>query len=107
MLSAEVRIELFPQCIYDVDTFISRGAKMETTIRKWGNSLAVRLPAAVLREAAFGVEQRVNISVSQGRIVIEPSDRVTYDLDALVDGISARNRHEEADFGAPVGKEVW
>jgi antitoxin MazE len=80
---------------------------METTIRKWGNSPAVRLPAAVLREAAFGVEQRVNISVSQGRIVIEPSDRVTYDLDALVDGITAGNRHEEADFGAPVGKEVW
>lgn len=80
---------------------------METTIRKWGNSPAVRLPAAVLREAELGVEQRVNISVSQGRIVIEPSDRVTYDLDALVDGITAGNRHGEADFGVPVGKEIW
>jgi antitoxin MazE len=80
---------------------------METTIRKWGNSPAVRLPAAVLREASLGVEQRVNISVSQGRIVIEPSDRVSYELDALVEGITSGNRHEEADFGGPVGKEVW
>lgn len=80
---------------------------METTIRKWGNSPAVRLPTAILREAEFGVEQRVNISVSQGRIVIEPSGRVSYDLDAMVDGIKASNRHEEADFGAPVGKEIW
>lgn len=80
---------------------------METTIRKWGNSPAVRLPAAVLREAEIGLEQRVSISVSQGRIVIEPTDRVTYDLDTLVDGITAGNRHEEVDFGAPVGKEIW
>lgn len=78
---------------------------METTIRKWGNSPAVRLPAAVLREAAFGIDQRVSISASRGRIVIELSDRVTYELNALVDGITAGNRHEEADFGAPVGKE--
>lgn len=79
---------------------------METAIRKWGNSPAVRLPAAVLREAEFGVEQRVNISASRGRTVIEPSGRVSHDLDALVDGITAGNRHEEADFGAPVGKEI-
>jgi antitoxin MazE len=58
-------------------------------------------------EAAFGVEQRVNIWVSQSRIVIEPADRVAYDLDALVDGITAGNRHEETDFGAPVGNEIW
>ena len=80
---------------------------METTIRKWGNSPAVRLPAAVLREAAIGLEQRVSITVSKGRIVIEPSDRVAYDLDELVDGITAGNRHEEAGFGAPVGREYW
>ena len=78
---------------------------METTIRKWGNCLAVRLLAAVLRETAFGIDQRVTISASPGRIVIEQSDRVTYELDALVDGITAGNRHKEADFGAPVGKE--
>ncbi|MDP2823543.1 MAG: AbrB/MazE/SpoVT family DNA-binding domain-containing protein [Sulfuritalea sp.] len=103
----ELRLELRIECIYNVETYHSGGNAMETTIRKWGNSPAVRLPAAVLREAAFGVEQRVNISVSQGRIVIEPSGRVAYDLDALLDGITAGNRHGEADFGAPVGKEIW
>jgi antitoxin MazE len=105
--SHHLRLEFPIERIYNVETYHPGGIVMETTIRKWGNSPAVRLPAAILREAAFGVEQRVNISVSQGRIVIEPSDRVTYDLDALVDGITAGNRHEEADFGAPVGKEIW
>jgi antitoxin MazE len=102
-----VRLEFRIERIYNVETYRLGGITMETTIRKWGNSPAVRLPAAILREAAFGVEQRVNISASQGRIVIEPTGRVSYDLDALVDGITAGNRHGEADFGAPVGKEIW
>jgi antitoxin MazE len=41
-----------------------------------------------------------------GRIIIQPSDRVEYDLDALVEGISADNVHEEVGFGKPVGREA-
>ena len=29
------------------------------------------------------------------------------DLDELIEQIQPSNVHEEADFGAPVGKEVW
>lgn len=41
---------------------------METVIRKWGNSLARRLPTAVLKEAGYQLEQKVNLVVSSGRI---------------------------------------
>ncbi|UTF51609.1 AbrB/MazE/SpoVT family DNA-binding domain-containing protein [Desulfomicrobium sp. ZS1] len=41
-------------------------------IRKWGNSLGVRLPAAVAREAKLHADQRVRISVENGRIIITP-----------------------------------
>ncbi len=78
---------------------------MESVIRKWGNSAAVRLPVAAIKEAAFRLEQRVTISVTRGRIVIEPSDRVEYDLDDLVAGITAKNSHRESSFGEPIGKE--
>ena len=78
---------------------------MEAVIRKWGNSLALRLPMSAIKEAAFSQEQKVNIIASRGRIVIEPSDRVEYDLDTLLDGITAQNAHAEASFGTPVGKE--
>ena len=78
---------------------------METVIRKWGNSPAVRLPAAAMREAAFSLEQKVNLTVTRGRIVIEPSSRVEYDLDELVGAITATNLHSEIGFGKPVGKE--
>ena len=78
---------------------------METVIRKWGNSPAVRLPAAAMREAAFSLEQKVNLTVTRGRIVIEPSSRVEYDLDELVGAITATNLHSEVGFGKPAGKE--
>ena len=79
---------------------------MESVIRKWGNSAAVRLPVAAIREAAFQLEQKVNIIVTRGRIVIEPSGRIDYDLDELVEGITAKNTHGESSFGEPVGKET-
>jgi antitoxin MazE len=79
---------------------------MEAVIRKWGNSPALRLPVSAIREAAFSLEQKVNISVTRGRIVIEPCDRVEYKLDELLAGITARNSHAEVSFGKPAGKEA-
>lgn len=79
---------------------------MEAVIRKWGNSPALRLPTAVMKEAGYQLEQKVELIVSHGRIIIQPTDKVEYDLDALVSGISAANAHEEADFGPPMGKEA-
>ena len=34
------------------------------------------------------------------------SERET-DLDELVDAITLENRHDETDWGAPVGREAW
>lgn len=80
---------------------------MEATLRKWGNSPALRLPVALLREADMALEQKVSVTVADGRIVIAPCERIVYDLDTLLDGITPRNRHTALDTGAPVGKEAW
>lgn len=79
---------------------------METVIRKWGNSPALRLPTSVLKEAGYQLEQKVELIVSRGRIIIQPSEKVEYDLDALVNGINAENAHDEVSFGSPVGNEA-
>jgi len=79
---------------------------MEAVIRKWGNSPALRLPTAVLRQAGYQLEQKVDLIVSRGRIVIQPSEKVEYDLDALVSGIRPANVHDEVNFGSPVGHEA-
>ncbi|MFN0071019.1 MAG: AbrB/MazE/SpoVT family DNA-binding domain-containing protein [Chloroflexota bacterium] len=41
-------------------------------IKRWGNNLGVRLPAAVAREAGLHVDQRVRVSVEGGQVVITP-----------------------------------
>ena len=79
---------------------------MDAVIRKWGNSPALRLPSAVLKEAGYSLEQRVELIVSEGRIIIQPSTKVEYDLDELINGIDARNAHSEFSFGNSVGNEA-
>ncbi len=79
---------------------------MEAVIRKWGNSPALRLPSAALKQAGYTLEQKVELVVSRGRIVIQPSEHVTYSLDKLLAGITTDNSHGEFSFGKPVGKEA-
>ena len=79
---------------------------METVIRKWGHSPALRLSAAAMKLANFDLEQRVTIKAGKGRIIIEPCDKVEYKLEDLVAGMTTKNRHDEVSFGAPVGKEA-
>lgn len=79
---------------------------MNTVIRKWGNSPAVRLPVSVMSAARLKLEQKVQLTVEHGRIIIEPVGRIEYSLDRLVAGITRKNTHKEISFGAPVGKEA-
>lgn len=77
-----------------------------TQVSKWGNSLGLRLPKSVARDAQIGAGDTVDVSVDNGTIVVRPSRR-RYSLDELVSRINARNRHDEREWGAPLGHEVW
>jgi antitoxin MazE len=79
---------------------------MQTTIKKWGNSPALRLNAAVMKSAQFNIDQLVSVKVQKGRIVIEPMVRIEYQIEELLAGITPQNLHGESDFGKPVGKEL-
>ena len=77
-----------------------------TQVSKWGNSLGLRLPKSVARDAHLDEGDTVEVSFDNGAIVIRPS-RPRYSLDELVGRITARNRHSESDWGGPLGDEVW
>ena len=79
---------------------------MDAVIRKWGNSPALRLTTAVLKEAGLQLEERVDLVVSKGQVIITAIDKVEYDLDTLVSGINPKNTHGEVSVGGPVGKEA-
>ncbi len=80
---------------------------MRVSVKKWGNSASVRIPASIMRAAHIELNQPVDIREDEGRIVIEPVAPPDDDLETLVAGITPENLPELVDFGAPVGNEVW
>lgn len=80
---------------------------MKAKVGKWGNSLAVRLPRPLAEKVRISEGMTADIRVEKGRLLIEPLTSQTYDLDALVEGITEENRHEELSSGPGVGGEAW
>jgi antitoxin MazE len=78
----------------------------KTQLAKWGNSLGLRLPKSVALEAQLAEGDTVDVSVDNGAIVIRPA-RPRYSLEELVGRITSRNRHNQTDWGTPLGHEVW
>ncbi len=76
------------------------------SVRKWGNSAAVRIPAAAMQAARLHLDQPVEIRAEGGAIVIEPVRTASSRLDALVAGITDENLHGEIGFGRAVGNEA-
>ena len=80
---------------------------MQTTIQKWGNSLAVRIPKAFVKEAHVAYGTAVDLSVDNGKIVINPHVEPEYRLEDLLKGVTKRNIHVEVETGEAVGREAW
>jgi antitoxin MazE len=66
---------------------------METTVAKWGNSIAIRIPSAFANGLRIKDGTQVIMEVEKGNIIIR---KKKYDLNELL-----------TDWGNPVGKEVW
>lgn len=80
---------------------------MIARIRKWGNSLGVRIPKHVAQDARIQEGSSVELSVEEGRLIIAPRNKRKYTLKELVDEITPENMHGETEWGSPAGKEVW
>jgi antitoxin MazE len=80
---------------------------MQTKIKKWGNSLALRIPKLFAINANLKINKTVDISIDKGSIIITPINEKEYSLEKLLKGVNKGNLHGELDTGAPVGKEIW
>lgn len=80
---------------------------MKARVQKWGNSLAVRIPKAFAAEIGLNAETPVEVSLHEGKVVIERAPDEEFTLEQLVAGITEENRHPETEWGPAVGNEVW
>jgi antitoxin MazE len=80
---------------------------MKVRIQKWGNSLALRIPKAFATETGIEAGAEVEVSLDDGKLVVQPAARPAFTLDGLLAGVTRKNRHAEITTGRAVGKEAW
>ena len=80
---------------------------METTVKKWGNSLALRIPRSVAAEAGVEYGARVDVRVEDGAMVVSPIREARVELKYLLKSVKNSNLHAEVRSGPPRGREVW
>ena len=78
---------------------------MQVQVARGGNSLGLRIPKDVAREAGIREGARVEIEAEGGRIVISPA-RPRYLLADLLAGITPEAMRDAFDWGPDAGREI-
>ena len=80
---------------------------MTTTVQKWGNSLALRLPKALADEARLREGAKVELVRTPEGVLVKSKrkPKPRYRLSDLLAGITPDNVHPETDWGRSVGWE--
>lgn len=78
---------------------------MEAVVKKWGNSLGIRIPNLVARKLSLKDGSYINIEDKEKKIVITPIKKNR--LFEMLSKINEQNIHEEIKTGGHVGKEIW
>jgi antitoxin MazE len=80
---------------------------MQTQVKKWGNSLALRIPKSLAERLALKYDTEVEIRVVDDQLMIRAIPELELTLENLLAQITEENLHQEVDSGLAVGKEVW
>jgi antitoxin MazE len=81
----------------------------ETRIAKWGNSSAIRLPKAMLKELGLKQGETVNVSVENGEAIIRPSRPKKITLEWIISEtkrLGPENAPETVEWGPDRGAEI-
>ena len=78
---------------------------MEAVVKKWGNSLGIRIPNHIARDLSIKDGSFVDINNKGKEIIIKPIKKNT--LSEMLEKINEQNLHEEIETGSPVGNEIW
>lgn len=80
-------------------------AKTTLTVQQWGNSLAVRIPAAIARSARFAVGQPVEISLQDSGVMVKRIGTPALSLSQKLAAFDPAKHGGEVMADGPVGVE--
>jgi len=81
-----------------------RESIMTVAVKKWGNSLAVRIPKDIAKSLSIEDNTNLEIKVIDNQMVLKPK-KDNY-LEELVSKIDSSNLHNEIETNR-VGNEEW
>lgn len=76
-----------------------------STVQKWGNSLAIRIPQAIAGQLEVCEGTTVELQVREGELVVRPTAAKKLSLAGLLKNCRPSQLHGETDFGPDVGRE--
>ncbi len=80
---------------------------MRVKVQKWGNSMALRIPKPFAEQTSIKLGAFVDLSIDDGKLIIEPIQQENYDLKTLISEVKESNLHKEYLSDKPTGKEIW
>ena len=84
---------------------IIKGHIMTVALKKWGNSLALRIPKDIATTLSIEQDSMLELAVVDGTLVLKPTKHNL--LESLVSNIDSKNLHSEVSTGESVGNEAW
>ena len=78
---------------------------MEAVVKKWGNSLGIRIPNLIAKEMFLKDGSSVDIIDKGNEIILKPIRKNR--LSEMLSLINEQNIHEEIRTTGPVGNEIW
>ena len=81
--------------------------KTEAKVKKWGNSLAIRVPQRVAEDLGLSDDTEVEIKSNGKTMIITATSKHRLTLEDMLEGVTPDNVHPETDWGPDVGRERW
>ena len=78
---------------------------MTVAMKKWGNSLALRIPKDIATTLSIEYNSKMELSIVDGALVLRPQKSSR--LESLISKINSNNLHNEIKTGGNVGNEEW
>jgi len=82
---------------------------MITTLSKWGNSQAVRLPKIVIDSLDFNENDKLEIITTNDSIILKKAKPKikSKTIEERFEGFKGEYEPIDVDFGKPQGGEIW
>jgi antitoxin MazE len=78
---------------------------MTVPLKKWGNSLAIRIPKDIATTLSMEYNSLIELAIVNGVLVLKPQKKMR--LESLVSQINSENLHNEISTGGSIGNEEW